>query len=164
MSSSLQPIPQTGPGGFYPGLGRIYRDSRFDIILTATFDGTGANTLNLSFAIQNDAHFLCVLTTYTNSLVLAAAGALPPTIAQGGAFIQLTDGRTQKPLSNAQVPTDTLFGSAREPFVWPIPHVFAANSPLQAVVTGIGAAMASATIRYVFSGYKIPLGTGEWEQ
>lgn len=163
MTAALMPIPQTAPGSFYPGLGRIYRDSRFDVILTAVFTA-GTETLNLSFAIQNDAHFLCVETTYTNSLVLAAAGALPPTIAQGGAFIQLTDGRTQKPLSNAQVPTDCLFGTAREPFVWPIPHVFAANSPLVATVTGIGAAMAGATIRYVFSGYKVPLGSGPWEQ
>lgn len=153
MSVSLQPIPQTSDPRV---LGRIGRDSRFDYSIVITFV-TGTDNFTPNIPIQQDAHFLCVETTYANSLVVCAGGSTVPVFAFGGALVQLTDGRTQKPLQNTRVPVDSIFGHGREPFVWPIPHIFAANSPLGIDITGSVAGMAGGAIRLTFSGYKVPI-------
>lgn len=141
-------------------LGLMYKYERFDYSIAIAFV-TGLENFTPAIPIQNDAHFMCVEGTYTNSGVTRAGGNanLEPIFANGGALVQIIDGRTQKPLQNTRVPVDSIFGHGREPFVWPMPHLFASNSPLGIDITGIGVgppSMANTTLRLTFSGYKVP--------
>jgi hypothetical protein len=151
------------PGG---SLGQITRDSFF--VFTITFGvapnvfTVGTETFNLTLPIQSDAHFICVESMYDNSLqVNAVAGSpnLAPTLVGGGAIVLLTDTSAQRQLSSAQVPVNSIFGTAQRPFVWPFTHLFRANGGIGVLITGTAVAGAGQVIRLSFGGFKVPIGS-----
>jgi len=145
-------------------LGDITQDIRFDYAVNFVYT-VGTEALTLSIPIQSDAHFLCVESTYDVSLTAVPAYALAslavtPQLGFGGCLVQITDGATQRAMQNIPVAASTIFGTAQRPFVWPLQHIFKANTPIIVASTGVSAAlMALTTVRYVFSGFKIPVGT-----
>ncbi|MGH7187450.1 MAG: hypothetical protein ACREIB_14375, partial [Pseudomonadota bacterium] len=144
--------------------GDIRFDSFFQYAINFAYT-VGPVALTGTIAIQSDAHFMCVETVYDVALTAAPAfgvgnlGAVPQ-LASGGCLVQLTDGGTQRAMQNIPVPASTLFGSAQRPFVWPFSHVFKANTSIGVLSTGVSAAaMVGTTVRYVFAGFKIPIGS-----
>lgn len=150
----IQPV-----GGGAPvvprGLGSITRDAFFQFVQNFAFLGT--ETQQATIQIQADAHFLCVMTTYDTNLA-AAGGFGAGTASQfGGTTVQVTDASSQRFLSSGPVPASALFGTAQRPFVWPFTHLFRANGGITIQATGVIAA--AQTVRYVFSGFKVPIGS-----
>jgi hypothetical protein len=144
-------------------LGDILFDSFFQYAINFVYT-TGSEALQGTIPIQADAHFLCVETVYDMQLTTVPAFAstgigVLPALAAGGYLVQLTDGGTQRFLSNIQLPASTLFGTAQRPFVWPFTHLFKANTSIGVASTGIGTPVALTTVRYVFAGFKIPLNS-----
>jgi len=144
-------------------LGDIRFDSFFQYGINFAYT-VGTEALTGTIAIQSDADFLCVETVYDVALTAAPAVAAVnigtvPQLAAGGYLVQLTDGGSQRLLSNIPVPASTIFGTAQRPFVWPMTHLFRANSLIGVQSTGISAlAVALTTVRYVFCGFKVPKG------
>ena len=140
-------------------LGNILRDDTFWYTTAAPIVfATGLENFQLVIPIQSDAHFVCASTMYTNSVeignVTATTAVSQLRVLNGGATIQLTDGGSQRFLSSANVPVNSIFGDARLPYIWPLTHLFRANSSINISITGtFGAAM---TIRLIFAGFKIP--------
>jgi hypothetical protein len=144
-------------------LGDILFDSAFQYAINFSYT-TGVEALTGTIPIQSDAHFMCVETVYDMHLTTVPAFAstgigVVPALAAGGYLVLLTDGGTQRALSNIAVPASTLFGSAQRPFVWPFTHLFKANTSIGILSTGIGTPSALTTVRYVFAGFKIPIGS-----
>jgi hypothetical protein len=134
-------------------LGDIVYDEAFQYIQTVIFAGSDNQIKNIP--IQADAHFV-VVATYMNSTAATGAGTFAGAcVNRGGSLVQLTDGGTQRQLSNAQVPANCLFGTAYDPFVWPLRKLFRANTSIGLNVTDTtGGAQ---TTDYVFAGFKVPL-------
>jgi len=144
-------------------LGDILFDSFFEYGIVFTYT-TGLEARIGTIPIQSDAHFMCVESMYdmhlTDVPAFASTGiGVLPALAAGGYLVQLTDGGTQRAMSNIFVPASTLFGSAQRPFVWPFTHLFKANTSIGVAATGIGTPVALTTARFVFAGFKIPLGS-----
>jgi len=138
-------------------LGDVFIDSEFNYALNiggAAFV-TGLETLTGTIPIQSDADFICVHSMYETGL--ANAGVL--LLLNGGALVQLTDGSTQRAMSNIPVPATTLFGTAQRPYMWPLTHRFKANTPIGFQVTGLAASLIGITMRFVLGGFKVPLNT-----
>lgn len=153
------PIPGGQAGPVKPRLGAVIGDSKFDYgIIIGPFT-IGTENFTPTIPIQNDADFIILQSTYTNSLEVAAAAALPAIILNGGAVIQLSNGGDDRRLSNIQVPLASLFGTAQRPYWWPITYVFPAGGFIGINITGSGVANAGATIRLTFSGIKIRKGS-----
>lgn len=131
----------------------VLRNSFFQYVQNFVF--VANETQQATIAIQSDAHFLCVMTLYdTNG---AAGAGVVPGLLSGGSLVQLTDASGQRFLSSNPVPASALFGTAQRPFVWPFTHLFRANGGITISTTGTtGAAQ---TVRYVFAGYKVPVGS-----
>ena len=157
MRKTLQPISVQEDQGIAPQrtMARVLRNSFFEYAQNFIF--VANENQQATIAIQSDAHFICVMTMYDTS---AGAGASGGTVlAAGGSLIQIADTAAQRFLSNVQVPVSALFGTAQRPFVWPFTHLFRANGGINISITGTtGAAQ---TVRLVFAGYKIPVGSGE---
>ena len=136
-------------------LGDILYDSFFQYAVNITF-GTGLDTITGTIPIQNDANFLAVHSMYETGL--ANAGVL--LLVNGGMLVQLTDGGSNRILSNIPVPATTLFGTAQRPYMWPMTHLFKANSLIGFQVTGLAAALAGITARFVIGGFKVPVASG----
>jgi len=152
-----------GRGGADRVLGAIWRDAFFEYTSAPLlFGGAGTDNFTQTIQVQVDAHFLCVVTMYDNTLIVPGTGALTgagfPVSVNGGALIKLTDASSQRDLQSAQVPINTLFGTAQRPFVWPFTHAFRAGGGIGFNITGSGATQANGTIRLVFGGFKIPVG------
>src|SRR5258705_1878970 len=149
-------------------LGDIMFDSFFEYAINFAYT-VGTEALTGTIPIQSDAHFMCVESVYDLALTAVpaiAATNLGPGMSAasqaglGGTLVQITDGGNQRALSNILVPASTLFGTAQRPFVWPFTHLFKANTSIGVASTGVSAAlMANTTVRYVFAGFKIPLGS-----
>jgi len=144
----------TLPGAMPTSLGMLQEPDFFQYAVNIAFT-SGLENFTPTVPIQYDSHFVCVLTTYSNTLEVGVAANGYVSI-NGGGVVQLSDGSTNRSLQNIQVPINALFGSAREPFVWPKPHAFRANGAIVVNITGAGATMAGQTIRLVFGGYKVP--------
>jgi hypothetical protein len=149
-------------------LGSVIRDSFFQYAANLTFDATGVNNLTPVIPIQSDAHFLCVQTMMSNSSTVGNITATTATsyvdILHGGAIVQLTDGGSQRLLSLIPVPASCLFGSAKEPYIWPFTHLFRANTFIGVSATGsvagaAGIGMTAANLRLVFAGFKVAIGS-----
>jgi hypothetical protein len=144
-------------------LGSVIRDSFFQYAVNLTFDGTGVNNLTPVIPIQSDAHFLCVQTMMSNSAAIGISGAGVGVeyleILHGGAIVQLTDGGSQRLLSLIPIPANCLFGSAKEPYIWPFTHLFRANTFIGINATGSAAVMAAGNLRLVFAGFKVAIGS-----
>jgi len=145
-------------------LGDVRIDSFFQYAINFAYV-TGIEALTGTIPIQSDAHFLCTETMYDLALTAVpvyalATIAVTPQLGSGGFLVQLTDGGTQRAMQNIAIPASALFGSAQRPFVWPFQHVFKANTSIGILSTGVSAAQnALTTVRYVFTGFKIPIGT-----
>jgi hypothetical protein len=161
MQRSTRPISGAFPraGG---SLGQITRDSFFQYAVTfgvaPTVFTVGTETFNVTIPIQSDAHFICVMTEYDNSLQAATANNGAAGIVGGGAVVLLTDTSAQRQLASQQVPVNTLFGTAQRPYVWPFTHLFRANGGIGVQITGTAVAGAGQIIRLVFAGFKVPIG------
>lgn len=136
-------------------LGDIIFDEMFQYIQTVTF--VNGETQIKNIPIQADAHFLCVATVMNSSIASGQSTFMGACVNRGGSMVQLTDGGTQRFLSSAQVPANTLFGSAQRPFIWPMRKVFRANTSITLTVTDTSAG--AQVVDYVFCGFKIPLGS-----
>jgi hypothetical protein len=144
------------------GLGDVLTDSFFTYAPASTFVFSAANeNFQTVLPIQSDAHFLCKATGYTNSAEAGNATGTTATpyvnVVNGGAIIQLTDGSNNRFLSNVQVPLNLLFGSGQLPHVWEFSFLFKANTSIGINITGT--AGISQTVRLVFYGMKIPVGS-----
>jgi hypothetical protein len=157
MRKVVQPVSVQEGQGIAPQrtMSRVLKNSFFEYGQNFTF--VANENQQATIAVQSDAHFICVMTMYDTS---AGAGASGGTVlAAGGATVQLSDTAAQRFLSSIAVPISALFGSAERPFVWPFTHLFRANGGINISITGTtGAAQ---TVRLVFAGYKIPVGSGE---
>jgi hypothetical protein len=145
-------------------LGDIFYDSFFQYVGVVTGFATGLEVLTVNIPIQNDANFLCVSTEYEDGQLASGLAAAPnkPSLLNGGILVQLTDGASQRALSSLPVPVTDLFGSAQRPFLWPLTHLFRANSLIGIQATGQGVGpptVVGATFRLVFSGFKVPVGS-----
>jgi hypothetical protein len=144
-------------------LGSVIRDSFFQYAVNITFGGAGTDNQTPVIPIQSDAHFLCVQTMMSNSAAIGNAVATTATpfidVLHGGAIVQLTDGGSQRLLSLIPVPANCLFGSAKEPYIWPFTHLFRANTFIGVNATGAGAVMITANLRLVFAGFKVAIGS-----
>lgn len=136
-------------------LGDIMIDEFFQYTITVTFTASQNQVLNIP--IQADAHFMWVA-AYMNSSVATGTGTfMGACVNRGGSLVQITDGGSQRQLSSAQVPADTLFGTAQRPFTLPFRKLFRANTSIGLNVTDTtGGAQ---IVDYVFGGFKIPLGS-----
>lgn len=147
------------PGRVVSGLGQILRDSFFQQAVNVTMVGTVAGENQTpTIQIQNDADFLCVLTTYDSNIPALGGFGAGVNAQFGGAIVQLTDGGSNRLLSNIPVPASALFGTAQRPFWWPLTHLFRANTFIGLSVSSVVAVGSSWVLRFVFSGYKVPLG------
>lgn len=141
-------------------LGDVFLDSMFwygAAIGGASFV-TGLETLTTTIPIQSDANFLCVHTMYDTG-VAGATASTSVTLLNGGIVVTLTDGATQRALSNIPVPADAIFGTGQRPYMWPLTHLFRANTPIGIQVTGQAAAVIGLTMRLIFGGFKVPVGS-----
>ena len=149
-------------------LGSVIRDSFFQYAVNITFGAGGVDNQTPVIPIQSDAHFLCVQSMMSNSSAVGNPTATTATpyveILHGGAIVQLTDGGSQRLLSLIPIPANCLFGSAKEPFIWPFTHLFRANTFIGVNATGsvagaAGIGMNGANLRLVFSGFKVAIGS-----
>jgi hypothetical protein len=149
-------------------LGSVIRDSFFQYAVNITFGAGGVDNQTPVIPIQSDAHFLCVQTMMSNQSAVGASGAGVGTpyvdILHGGAIVQLTDGGSQRLLSLIPVPANCLFGSAKEPYIWPFTHLFRANTFIGVSATGSvagapGVGMTGMNLRLVFAGFKVAIGS-----
>lgn len=141
--------------GVFGRLGDIIRDEAFYYILTVTFSASQNVTLNIP--IQSDAHFVVVSSYMNSSVATGGANFQGAGVNRGGSMVQLIDGGTQRGLSNAQVPADTIFGSAQRPFVWPFRKIFRANTPVIFNLTDTTAG--AQVVDYVLGGFKVPVNS-----
>jgi hypothetical protein len=141
-------------------LGDVFIDGMFQygVAMGGTAFVTGLETLTGTIPIQSDANFLCVHTVYETGVV-GATNSTRITLLNGGVVVTLTDGATQRALSNIPIPADCLFGSAERPYMWPLTHLFRANTPIGIQITGQAAAVIGLTFRFVFGGFKVPVGS-----
>ena len=145
-------------------LADVRRDSFFQYASNAFLFTVGNEAFAQSIQIQSDAHFLCVSLSYTNTAENGNIGAGTAIayrqVSNGGGTIQITDGSSQRFLSNVPVPISALFGRAQRPHVLELTHLFRANGFITINITGDSAAVpfAGQTIRLVFNGFKVPRG------
>ncbi len=145
------------------GLGNVVRDIFYQFTSNLFTFTLGSENLQQSIPIGSDSHFLWVSAAYTNTAEVGNATANTSTpyvrVSNGGALVQLTDGASQRQLSNFQVPVNSLFGDGRLPHILEFTHLFRANSSIGISITGMGASapFAGQGIRLVFSGFKVPL-------
>lgn len=140
------------------GLSSLYANAVFWYAANFAFT-TGSETLTVNIPIQSDAHFMCLQSMGDNSAAVNTTGQTLPTILQGGGVVLLQDGAAQRFLTSIAVPLSSVFGNAREPYIWPMTHIFRANGFIGVQITGAGATMASSTFRAVFAGIKIPINS-----
>jgi hypothetical protein len=160
---------QTTQGSQIAGrnLGSVIRDSFFQYAINITFGAGGVDNQTPVIPIQSDAHFLCVQTMMSNQSAVGNPAATTATpyvdILHGGAIVQLTDGGSQRLLSLIPVPANCLFGSAKEPYIWPFTHLFRANTFIGVNATGsvagaAGIGMTNMNLRLIFAGFKVQIG------
>lgn len=147
------------------GLGNVIRDIFYQFTSNLYTFTTGAENIQQSIAIGSDAHFLWVSGAYTNSAEVgnnaATTAVSNVNVWNGGALVQVTDGASQRFLSNFAVPVNSLFGTGQLPHVVEFTHLFRANSYIGISITGMGAAApyAGQKIQLTFSGFKVPIGS-----
>lgn len=141
-------------------LGDVFIDTfqQYGVAVGGAAFVTGLETLPATIPIQSDANFLCVHTLYDPGIVDADTDPRF-TLLQGGVLVTITDGATQRALSNIPIPVNCLFGQATMPYMWPLTHLFRANTPIGIQVTGTAAAMINITVRLIFGGFKVPVGS-----
>lgn len=147
------------------GLGSVVRDAFFQYVTGPLLFTLGSENLNPTITIQQDAHFICCSTAYTNTAESGQTVANQSVpflqVTNGGALVQLTDGGSQRLMSSVPLPLSSLFGDGKLPHIWEFTHLFRANTTIGINITGMGAAapFAGQTIRLTFSGFKIPVGS-----
>lgn len=122
---------------------------------------TASVTTTGQFLVQSDAAFaICktsVLVTSTATPPLSTTLFQPFGSGVDSAFlpflITMTDQGAGRALSNSAVPLDSLFGTARKPYLWTTPKVLDQNSSFSVAVQNLTAT--SFNVRMSFHGYKI---------
>ena len=163
MSAAMPPVVRMN----VRNLADVTRDTFFQYASNPFTFTNGNEAFSQAIQIQSDAHFLCVSLGYTNSLESGNATATTAVpflvIPNGGALVQLTDGASQRFLSNVPVPVSTLFGReiANGPHVLELTQLFRANGFISINITGMAATavFAGQVIRLVFNGFKVPRNT-----
>lgn len=136
-------------------LGDITIDEYFQYATTLTFD-VALGTKVAQIPIQSDAHFIVVAGVMNSNAATGSGSFQGACVNRGGLVVQLTDGATNRQLSNVPVPANTLFGSAQRPAVWALRKLFRANSPIG--VTGTDTTNTTTqVVDLVFCGFKVPL-------
>jgi hypothetical protein len=151
----MRPAGVMQPAGGGRKLGDVFFDEFFEYILTVVL--TSSENRITSIPIQADAHFVWVSAYMNSSLASGSATFMGACVNRGGALVQITDGGTQRALSNAQVPADCLFGTAQRPYVLPLRKLFRANTSIGFNISNLVAA--EQTVDFVLGGFKIPLGS-----
>lgn len=136
-------------------LGDVIVDEVFWYIGTITFVANETQTLNIP--IQADAHFLWVAGVMNTNAATGAGTFQGACVNRGGSVVQITDGGTQRALQSAQIPANTLFGSAQLPMICPLRKIFRANTSIN--ISATGTTGAAQVVDYVFGGFKIPLNS-----
>jgi hypothetical protein len=136
-------------------LGDIIYDEMFQYSVTLSFTVALGNIVT-TIPIQADAHFIWVAGVMNSSAATTTSSFQGAGVNRGGSLIQITDGSTNRQLSNVQVPANCLFGSAQRPFVLPLRKLFRANSPIGINATDTTNTTSQVT-DYVFCGFKVPL-------
>jgi hypothetical protein len=137
-------------------LGDVFFDEFFEYNITFTLTVAG-ETARSAIPIQSDAHFVWCA-AYMNSNAATGAGTfMGAGVNRGGSVVQITDGGTQRALSSAQVPANTIFGTAQRPFILPLRKLFRANTSINFNVTDTTAG--AQVVDYVMGGFKVPLST-----
>lgn len=67
----------------------------------------------------------------------------------------ISDSGSGRQLMDSAVPLYTLFGTAENPFILPVPKVFSARSNVAITVANVEAAVATYTLRLAFIGTKV---------
>lgn len=152
MSTGLLPLGvRAGRPGLVPqATGNVVFNDMFQYAVNFTF--VGNENQQQTIAIQSDADFICILSSFDTNVAPGVAGA-----AFGGSLVQLTDLSSNRALSSIPVPASSLFGTAQRPFWWPYTHLFRRNGGIVVSASGVAAATAQ-TVRYVFGGYKMRPG------
>jgi hypothetical protein len=145
--AGLQPFPRK--------LGDVLIDEYFEYIATVTF--TALQNVITNIPIQADAHFYCVSSYFNSSTASGANTFMGACQNRGGSLVQLTDGGSQRQLSNAQVPANCQFGTSQRPFIWPLRKIFRANTSI--TINATDTTGGAQVVDYVFGGFKIPLGS-----
>src|SRR5258707_9850315 len=123
MPANILQRPTRPVSGAYPrpggSLGQITRDAFFQY--TVTFGvaplafTVGTETFSLTIPIQSDAHFICVMSEYDNSLQAATANNGAAGLVAGGATVFLTDTSAPRHLGIPARPANTLFRTGPPP-------------------------------------------------
>jgi hypothetical protein len=165
-AASAQAVPNAMPVRLNPrGLGSVVRDVFFSYATGPLTFAVGNENQQPTIVIQQDAHFVCCSSCYTNTAEVGnntATTAVPfVRVQNGGALVQLTDGGNTRFMSNVQVPLTSLFGSGELPHIWEFTHLFRANTTIGINITGMNnaAPFAGQVIRLTFHGFKIPVGS-----
>lgn len=137
-------------------LGDIIYDDYFLYETSITFDVALGNKI-VNIPIQSDAHFIWVAGIMNTNAATTTSSFQGAGVNRGGCMIQITDGATNRQLSNVPVPANTQFGSAQRPFVLPLRKLFKANSPININATDT-TNTTSQIVDLVFAGFKVPLG------
>lgn len=110
----------------------------FFIYTTGRFSVAPAAQATQNIAIQADADFEIVkLTAFSD---LAGAAQTRATQVVPNVNVLITDTGAGRQLMNVAVPLNSMFGTAQEPFILPIPKIIKARSNLQIVITSFEAA------------------------
>lgn len=113
-----------------------------------------SNTATDNFLTQSDSGFAIVKTCATvASNVDVFVANISDTPAYAPQVITLSDSGSGRDLSNAAVSIGSLFGSAKDPFVWCRPKVLDPNSTFTARIQNLVAT--AFNIRLAFHGFKI---------
>ena len=118
-----------------------------------------STTAQGQFLVQNDSAFAIISTSFLITTQADAAIAEFQPFGSGlttglvPAVISLTDSGSGRQLSDAQIPIDTLFGTAQRPFVWPRPKLLSPATTFQSSLLNLSAT--AMTVRLAFQGYKI---------
>lgn len=111
-------------------------------VLAVAAAGTGQGTVNITadsaFMLQNLMAFA------------VSAGAV---VATPIALVQVTDTSSGATIFDQAQPISSVFGTAQNPFIMPVPRIFPANSLIQVNVTNNGAA--ATDFYFTFGGRKL---------
>jgi|SRR3990170_3626755 hypothetical protein len=117
-----------------------------------------ATSIDGSFTTQNDSDFIITKTTYY-SAPATTAGPTESNQIKPWLTVLLTDSGSGRNLMAEAVMVDSLFGSAKLPFIWSMPYKVNGNSTMTASLANISTGAGEAYVcRLQFHGVKIFYG------
>ncbi len=111
-------------------------------------------TTTSQFIVQNDSAFaICKTTATVSTTAEVFSGNISDTPMYSPFVITLTDSGSGRNFSDNAIPINSLFGSAKEPFIWTVPLIVAPASTIAGALQNLVAT--SFNVRLAFHGYKI---------